>query len=51
VPLTPSILICRGSWVKVEIALARGKNTVDKRQDIKEKDMKRDLGRISKLQY
>lgn len=49
--VVPLRMYFRGSWVKVEIALARGKNTVDKRQDIKEKDMKRDLGRISKLQY
>jgi SsrA-binding protein len=31
--------------VKVEIGLARGKKVHDKRQSIKEKDVKRELGR------
>lgn len=31
--------------VKVEICLCRGKNTVDKKQSLKEKDLKRDLQR------
>ncbi len=31
--------------VKMQIGLARGKNTVDKRHDIKERDMKRDMER------
>ena len=34
--------------VKLEIALARGKNVRDKRADIKERDLKRDTGRIIK---
>jgi SsrA-binding protein len=32
--------------VKVEIGLARGKKVHDKRQSIKEKDVKRELGRV-----
>jgi SsrA-binding protein len=32
---------------KMEIALARGKKLHDKRQDIKEKDAKRELGRMT----
>lgn len=32
---------------KMEIALARGKKTHDKRQDIKEKDAKRELGKLA----
>jgi SsrA-binding protein len=31
-----------GGWAKVEIGLAKGKRKADKRQAIKEKDMKRD---------
>mmetsp|Transcript_10103 Transcript_10103/g.21175 ORF Transcript_10103/g.21175 Transcript_10103/m.21175 type:complete len:216 (+) Transcript_10103:140-787(+) len=34
--------------VKVQIALAKGKNVRDKRNDIKERDMKRETGRIIK---
>jgi len=49
--LVPLRMYFRASWVKVEIAVARGKNTVDKRDDIRKKDAKRDLARISKLQY
>ncbi len=37
--------------VKVEIALAQGKKVHDKRQSIKEKDMKRDLERMKKMRY
>jgi SsrA-binding protein len=33
---------------KVDIAVVRGKKLYDKRQDIKEKDAKRELGRIMK---
>ena len=35
-------------FAKVEIALARGKKMFDKRDSIKEKDVKRDMQRISK---
>ena len=31
--------------VKVEIALAKGKKTYDKRESLKEKDLKRDMDR------
>ncbi len=37
--------------VKVEIALAQGKKVHDKRQSIKDKDMKRDLDRMKKMRY
>ena len=37
-----------GGWAKVEIALAKGKRNVDKRQAIKEKEMKRELDRARK---
>jgi len=35
-------------WAKVEIGLAKGKKKADKRQAIKEKDMKRDMDRERK---
>jgi len=35
-------------WAKLEIALAKGKKTHDKRQTIKDRDNKRDLDRIKK---
>jgi SsrA-binding protein len=35
-------------WVKVEIALAQGKKLHDKRQDLKEKDDRRDMDRAMK---
>ena len=36
-------------FVKVEIALAQGKKIHDKRQSLKDKDMRRDMERIKKL--
>ncbi len=35
----------KNGMVKVEIALAKGKKTYDKRESLKEKDLKRDLNR------
>lgn len=43
VPL--SVLISDTGFVKVEIGLAKGKNVRDKRESIKEKDLKRDFER------
>ncbi|CAN0058689.1 unnamed protein product [Ectocarpus sp. 4 AP-2014] len=37
--------------LKVEIGLALGKNVRDKREDIKARDAKRDIQRISKNAY
>lgn len=39
----------KGSLVKVEIALARGKKLYDKRQDIAKKDMRRESERDFKV--
>lgn len=41
----------KGSKVKVEIALAKGKKLYDKRQDLKEKDAKRDIEKAMKNNY
>lgn len=36
---------------KLEIALAKGKKEYDKREDIKQKDIKREIGRLTKSDY
>jgi SsrA-binding protein len=41
--LIPLELYFKGSWVKVEIALARGRKLHDKREALKEKDSKREI--------
>ena len=46
--LIPLKVYFSGGWAKVEIALARGKKKIDKRQAIKEKEMKREMDRIRK---
>ena len=43
--LVPTRLYFKDRHAKVEIALARGKDTVDKRQSIKEREMKREMER------
>ena len=43
--LIPLRLYFRGGWAKVELALARGKKTHDKRQDIARRDADRDMER------
>jgi len=42
------MFISEKGWAKLEIALARGKKLHDKRQDLKEKDDKRDMDRAMK---
>lgn len=36
-------------FVKVQIVLAQGKKMYDKREDMKERDMKRELDRVKKI--
>ena len=43
--LVPTRMYFKGSHAKVEIALAKGKDVVDKRQSIKEREMKREMDR------
>lgn len=43
--LIPTRVYLKGSRVKVEIALGRGKDHTDKRRDLKEKDVQRDIQR------
>jgi SsrA-binding protein len=40
------LFISEKGWAKLEIALAQGKKLYDKREDIKQKDMDRELSRI-----
>ena len=43
--LIPTRVYFKGPYAKVEIALARGKDVGDKRQTIKEREMKREMER------
>lgn len=43
--IVPISLYNKGRYVKIDIALARGKKNIDKRQSIKKRDIERDLGR------
>ena len=43
--LIPLKMYFKGSWAKLEIALAKGKKHYDKRESIKRKELKRDLDR------
>lgn len=47
--LVPVEVYFKGSLVKVQIALARGKKQYDKRQDIAKKDMRREAERDFKI--
>ena len=41
--LIPLSVYFLGSWVKVELALAKGKKKVDKRRTLREKEQKREM--------
>jgi SsrA-binding protein len=49
--LVPTRLYFSGGRAKVEIALARGKDVRDKRQSIKEREMKREMERAVRGRY
>ena len=49
--IVPTKLYFNTSKLKVEVALARGKKLYDKRQDLKEKDSKRDIEKALKHAY
>lgn len=42
------MFITERGWAKVEIAMAQGKKQYDKREEIKRKDLKRDMDRLAK---
>lgn len=45
------IYITDRSFIKIELWLAQGKKAYDKRNSIKEKDLKKDLDRMKKMDY
>ena len=47
--IIPLAVYLKGGWIKVTIALARGKNTIDKRHDLKKRQADRDIERAMKL--
>lgn len=49
--LVPLKLYFKGGYAKILLGLAKGKKQYDKRQDIKEKDVKRELDRKIKGSY
>lgn len=49
--LVPTRVYFKGPRAKVEIALAKGKDRFDKRQSIKEREMKRDAERAMRERY
>lgn len=44
--IVPTQMFFSGRWVKLEIALAKGKKLYDKREALKKKDITRDINRI-----
>lgn len=49
--LIPIKMYFKNGWAKVELALARGKKLYDKREDMAERDAKRDMERARKESY
>lgn len=48
--IIPLSLYTKGKYIKLEVAVARGKKRFDKRQSIKERELKRTIGRVIKEQ-
>ncbi|MBU0545957.1 SsrA-binding protein SmpB [Patescibacteria group bacterium] len=46
--IVPISVYNRGRFIKVEIAVARGKHTFDKRETVKKRDQEREMRRIAK---
>jgi len=46
--IIPLSIYTKGDYIKIDIATARGKKLYDKRNDLKERSMKRDTDRIIK---
>jgi SsrA-binding protein len=46
--LVPLKMYLKGGWLKVDIALAKGKKLYDKREDLKQRQDKRDMERATK---
>lgn len=48
--LVPLSLYSKGPYIKVSIAIARGKKTIDKRETIKKRDLDREMERTFKYE-
>jgi SsrA-binding protein len=46
--LIPLAIYFKNGWAKVELALARGKKSYDKRQTMKERDAEREMARVAR---
>ena len=46
--LIPTKVYFKGSMAKIEIGLAKGKKKYDKRQSLKEKELKREIDKVKK---
>jgi SsrA-binding protein len=46
--LVPLSFYTKGPFIKVELALVKGKNSIDKREDLKRKDVDRNIRRFLK---
>ncbi|MFC1534543.1 SsrA-binding protein SmpB [Thermodesulfobacteriota bacterium] len=49
--LIPLKVYFSGSWVKIEVGLAKGKKKVDKRHALREKELKREMAQARKKRY
>ena len=43
------LFLTERGWAKLEISLAQGKKLYDKREDLKDKDAKREIDRVAKM--
>ena len=51
VTVVPTRIYLKRDWAKVEIAIAKGKRQYDKREDLKERDSKRQVERALRARY
>lgn len=47
----PTRIYFKGSWAKVEIAVAKGKKLYDKRETIKQREVDREMHRVNKRDH
>ena len=46
--IVPTKMLTHGRYVKLEIAVGKGKKQYDKRDSIRRRDSQREIGRVSK---
>ena len=49
--LVPLQVYFKNGWAKVELGIARGKSTIDRREDIKERETRRELDRAVRRRH